>query len=166
MPGQRPSWPPSPTTPRQAGSRVQEDLRRLQAGSDAWRGPRGGVLGVRARGLLEQSEGRGWHGRSVWPARLARRAMPTFNWPADPGPEIQAFAQRHSNAEAGLLLIWATSCIDALHYLDEIDLAFDPTRKVSGSHRPTSWTSPTPDGRLALASLRSISAWLRLGEHF
>jgi hypothetical protein len=62
--------------------------------------------------------------------------MPTFNWPADPGPEIQAFAQRHSNAEAGLLLIWATSCIDALPYLDEIDLAFDRTRKVSGSHRP------------------------------
>ena len=61
--------------------------------------------------------------------------MPIFTWPVDIGLTTKEFEQRYSNPVAGKLLRVATSCVDELHYLDEIDRAFDCTRQPPESHQ-------------------------------
>lgn len=62
--------------------------------------------------------------------------MPAYKWPNDPTTEIGAFEKRHPDPEAGALLQWAVFCVESLHYLDDIDSAYDATRKVLGNHHP------------------------------
>lgn len=61
--------------------------------------------------------------------------MPAFSWPTIPTPEIQAWKCKVSNDDAGHLLHWAVSCVDALHYLDDLDEAFDRNRSFDDPHR-------------------------------
>ena len=63
-------------------------------------------------------------------------AMPPFHWPSDPTSAVIAFEQRHTNPEAGALLLWAASSVEALYYLDDVDSVYDSTRTVHGAHRP------------------------------
>lgn len=62
--------------------------------------------------------------------------MPAYKWPNDPTTEIVAFEKRHPDPEAGALFEWAVFCVESLHYLDDIDNAYDATRKVLGNHHP------------------------------
>jgi len=68
--------------------------------------------------------------------------MPAFNWPIVPMPAIQDFERRHSNPEAGALLLWAVSCVDALHYLDDIDRVHE-ANGVTPHGQASTHTHPT-----------------------
>ena len=68
--------------------------------------------------------------------------MPPFNWPIVPMPEIQHFERRHSNPEAGALLLWAVSCVDALHYLDDLDRNYE-VGGVTPHGQPSTHSHPT-----------------------
>lgn len=62
--------------------------------------------------------------------------MPPFTWPTDPVSIIAAFEGRHAAPEAGALLIWAVSAVDALYYLADIDAFYDSSRSALGTHHP------------------------------
>src|SRR5947209_8592771 len=51
--------------------------------------------------------------------------MPPFKWPVSPMHAIQAFEVRHGNPEAAALVLWAVSCVEALHYLDDLDRDYE-----------------------------------------
>ena len=61
--------------------------------------------------------------------------MPAFAWPTDPSQNIIAFEQRHKHPDAGALIEWARLCVEALHYLDDVDGAYELARTVPGEHR-------------------------------
>lgn len=56
---------------------------------------------------------------------LLRPSMQPYTWPTEPTPEIQNFERRHKDPEAGALLYWAALCVDELHYLDDLDRAYE-----------------------------------------
>lgn len=62
--------------------------------------------------------------------------MPPFTWPTEPVSIIAAFEGRHASPEAGALLMWAVSAVDALYYLADVDAFYDSSRSVLGTHRP------------------------------
>jgi len=49
---------------------------------------------------------------------------------------IRDFETRHSSPEAGALLAWAAWTVESLHYLDDLDRAYDATHAPIGGHRP------------------------------
>jgi hypothetical protein len=51
--------------------------------------------------------------------------MPPNNWPSDPIGLVQQFEAQHGNPAAGALFSWAAWSVDCLHYLDDVDRAFD-----------------------------------------
>jgi len=62
--------------------------------------------------------------------------MPPFTWPTEPAGLIQAFETRHPHPSAGALFAWALRAVESLHYLDDIDRAYDVSHTVIGTHRP------------------------------
>jgi len=62
--------------------------------------------------------------------------MPPFIWTSEPTELIQSFETRHKNPLAGALFGWAAWAVESLHYLDDIDRAYDTSHKVIGAHRP------------------------------
>ena len=62
--------------------------------------------------------------------------MPQYRWPIDPSKTILAFEARYHAPEAGALLSWAVSCVDALHYLADLDASYAAARSVAAPHHP------------------------------
>ncbi|MGH7183392.1 MAG: hypothetical protein ACREJN_15640 [Nitrospiraceae bacterium] len=62
--------------------------------------------------------------------------MPPFTWTIEPTGLIQAFERRHNNPSASALFTWAVRAVESLHYLDDIDRAYDVSHMVTGAHRP------------------------------
>ncbi len=62
--------------------------------------------------------------------------MPSIDWQTDPSAVIGEFGKRHPNSEAEALLFWAFSSAEALHYLADIDAAYEASRITPGSHLP------------------------------
>lgn len=62
--------------------------------------------------------------------------MPPFTWPTEPVSIIATFEGRHDAPEAGALLMWAVSAVNALYYLADVDASYNSTRSVAGTHNP------------------------------
>ena len=62
--------------------------------------------------------------------------MPPFVWPIEPSGIIAAFEVRYAAPEAGALLMWAVSAVDALYYLADVDASYDAIGSVTGMHHP------------------------------
>ena len=62
--------------------------------------------------------------------------MPPMTWAAEPMAAIVKFEIRHGSPEAGALFQWAVATVNSLHYLDDIDNAYDQSRATMG-HSPT-----------------------------
>ncbi len=62
--------------------------------------------------------------------------MPPFNWRVDSMDLIRSFEARHKNPESGALFCWAVWAVDSLHYLDDIDHAYDTSHAIIGGHNP------------------------------
>ena len=62
--------------------------------------------------------------------------MPSYNWLIDPVNLIQQFEARHNSSAAGALFAWAVWAVDSLHYLDDLDQAFDVSHVPLADHRP------------------------------
>ena len=62
--------------------------------------------------------------------------MPPFDWPDDPIEIIGQFESRHSNPEAGALLLFAMWTIDSLYYLQDLDDTHDLSQTTVAGHRP------------------------------
>lgn len=62
--------------------------------------------------------------------------MPLLNWTTDPMELIHPFEVRHQNPASGALFAWAAWTVDSLHYLDDIDRAYDASHAPVGGHRP------------------------------
>ena len=62
--------------------------------------------------------------------------MPPFIWTKDPSQTVVDFEVRHVAPEAGALLLWAISCVDALHYLADIDESYSSSRSLPATHKP------------------------------
>ena len=62
--------------------------------------------------------------------------MPPFTWAGDPMKALQAFEGRYASPQAGALFFWAVTATESLHYLDDIDKAYDASHTVVGGHRP------------------------------
>jgi hypothetical protein len=61
--------------------------------------------------------------------------VPRYMWSATTASEIQALERRTSCPEAGGLVVWACAAVESLHYLDDVDLQYDGSHSVLGSHR-------------------------------
>ena len=62
--------------------------------------------------------------------------MPPLAWPADPMKIVQGFEGRRQNPTAGALFAWAAFTAETLHYLDDIDSAFDHSHQPFAGHKP------------------------------
>jgi hypothetical protein len=62
--------------------------------------------------------------------------MPPFSWPTDPVAVVRGFEKRRESPPSGALILWAAWTVESLHYLDDIDLAYDETHVPIGGHRP------------------------------
>jgi hypothetical protein len=62
--------------------------------------------------------------------------VPPHNWQVDPSKAIQQFEARHHNPDAGARFMWAVSAVDSLHYLDDLDRAFDKSYMPIAGHHP------------------------------
>ena len=62
--------------------------------------------------------------------------MPPFVWPTDPMKLVQNFEARRQSPTAGALFAWAAFTLETLHYLDDIDSAFDHSHQPIGAHKP------------------------------
>jgi hypothetical protein len=62
--------------------------------------------------------------------------MPPLNWQTEPTELIGPFEDRHKNPAAGALFAWAAWAVECLHYLDDLDCAFDDTQSTIAGHRP------------------------------
>ena len=62
--------------------------------------------------------------------------MPPLSWSTDPIELIRSFETRHRNPASGALFAWAAWAVDGLHYLDDIDHAYDESHATIGEHRP------------------------------
>lgn len=60
--------------------------------------------------------------------------MAPFAWPSDPLATVRAFEARRNGGSAGALFAWAAWTVDSLHYLADVDLAFDSTRTSLGDY--------------------------------
>jgi len=60
--------------------------------------------------------------------------MPRHNGFFEQTDIVNAFEQRHRNGEAGALLMWSLASVDALWYLDDIDLALEGGTPPAGGH--------------------------------
>ncbi len=60
--------------------------------------------------------------------------MPPFTWIREPTGVIQSFETHHKNQLAGVLFAWAASAVESLHYLDDIDRAYDNSHTVINAH--------------------------------
>jgi hypothetical protein len=49
---------------------------------------------------------------------------------------IRSFEVRHQSPASGALFAWAAWAVDSLHYLDDIDRAYDESHVTIGGHRP------------------------------
>jgi hypothetical protein len=49
---------------------------------------------------------------------------------------IKRFEARHNKPDAGALFAWAAWAVDCLHYLDDVDRAFDVSLAPVGGHKP------------------------------
>lgn len=61
--------------------------------------------------------------------------MSPFVWPGNPIAVIQEFEKRHESALAGSLFLFAISIAESLHYLHDIDLAYETCYVSVGNHR-------------------------------
>ena len=61
--------------------------------------------------------------------------MPRNSWSTEPSAVVGAFGNIHPDAEAGALLMWAFDSAESLHYLGDIDDAYERSRSVPGNHR-------------------------------
>ncbi len=59
-----------------------------------------------------------------------------MNWPTGPIELIQSFENRHKSPTAGALFSWAAWAVESLHYLDDIDRAYDTSHATIGGHTP------------------------------
>ena len=62
--------------------------------------------------------------------------MPPLPWIAERTELIQQFETRHQSPDSAALLSWAAWAVDSLHYLDDIDLAYDTSPETIGDHDP------------------------------
>ena len=62
--------------------------------------------------------------------------MPPFSWPNEPMQQVQKFEAKHKSPEAGALFAWAAWTVDCLHYLDDVDTAFNQSPTSLSGHRP------------------------------
>ena len=62
--------------------------------------------------------------------------MPPLTWPSEPSAAILDFERRHPAPDAGALLLFATTSVEALHYLYDLDSQYDSTRALTGAHNP------------------------------
>lgn len=62
--------------------------------------------------------------------------MPPLVWTCNPASAIPDFESRHKNVDAGALFAWAQYTVESLHYLDDIDRAFDSSHAATGGHNP------------------------------
>ncbi len=62
--------------------------------------------------------------------------MPQWTWPDKAHEAVSSFETRHAHPDAGALLMWAMSCVRSLHYLDDLDRAYDVSNAVAGGHVP------------------------------
>jgi len=62
--------------------------------------------------------------------------MPPFTWTSEPTGLIQSFETRHKSPLSGALFAWAAWAVESLHYLDDIDRAYEASHTVIGAHRP------------------------------
>ncbi|MGH9722571.1 MAG: hypothetical protein ACRD8O_20355 [Bryobacteraceae bacterium] len=51
--------------------------------------------------------------------------MAALTWPNDPIVLVQMFEAKHKSPDAGALFAWAVWTVDCLHYLYDVDKAFD-----------------------------------------
>lgn len=62
--------------------------------------------------------------------------MSPLHWTTDPMELIRPFEVRHRNPAAGALFAWAALVVESLHYLDDIDRAYNASHAPIGGHRP------------------------------
>ncbi len=62
--------------------------------------------------------------------------MPPYNWPTDPMDAVRQSEARHKNPAAGALFAWAFWTVDCLHYLDDLDFAYNASPTGSLGHKP------------------------------
>jgi hypothetical protein len=62
--------------------------------------------------------------------------MPPYSWSTDPASRVRDFEKRHDSPASGALILWAAWTVESLHYLDDIDQAYDASYSPIGGHRP------------------------------
>jgi hypothetical protein len=62
--------------------------------------------------------------------------MPPYIWLNDPIELIQKFENRHKHPDAGALIAWGVWAVECLHYLDDVDLAFEASQLMVAGHKP------------------------------
>jgi len=60
--------------------------------------------------------------------------MPPFDWPGNPVEVISQFERRHSNPEAGALLLFALWTVDSIYYLQDLDDTHDLSQNTVAGH--------------------------------
>jgi len=62
--------------------------------------------------------------------------MPPFSWPYECIQQVQKFEEKHRKPDASALFAWAAWTVDCLHYLDDVDTAFNLSPMSLSGHRP------------------------------
>ena len=62
--------------------------------------------------------------------------MPPLHGTTEPTELIREFETRHQSPASGALLSWPAWAVDSLHYLDDIDRAYDTSHTTTGGHNP------------------------------
>jgi hypothetical protein len=65
-----------------------------------------------------------------------QRNMPPLSWTVDPMEVVKAFEARHNAPSAAALFAWALRTVETLHYLDDIDRAYDASHVPFGGYSP------------------------------
>lgn len=60
--------------------------------------------------------------------------MPPLKWTREPTELIRLFETRHYTPASGALFSWAAWAVEGLHYLDDIDRAYDCSHATIGGH--------------------------------
>jgi hypothetical protein len=60
--------------------------------------------------------------------------MPPHCWTSDPSAAVISFGQRFPDGEVAALLLWAVHSVDALHYLADVDTAFERAGESTEGH--------------------------------
>jgi hypothetical protein len=62
--------------------------------------------------------------------------MPPLKWTTDPIQLVQSFERRHHPpTDAGALFVWAAWTVESLHYLDDLDAAYESNPPNAGHQR-------------------------------